>query len=713
MAVGRCVRIRELEGGVRQPVPEAEAGLEGQVVVGPVADEDPLAVAHGAGFAGVVQQAGMLAGVGGPGDREAATRIDDARQDVRDGVPDLLAAVPGLHDRPDVVQPRELDGRSGREHDHRGGLGRCDGRDEPVVLRWQPQIRPVEALGLPFGAEPDDDDGEVGRGGGGHRGRQQLIGCFPLLDPEPHAPPRPLTGRRVLDHQVDGLAGLQLEFPVGRGRGRIPGIDPLPPRHPDTDVSERLEREPVGPRALRGVVATHPQREVVVVHPGVARSEEPELRPLRHRGPHRWTVGIGAGDVAHLEARLPVVAEQLRVEQRRRAPGRTTARPRHLDTVAEGVPEPVEDRHDTVGPHRGAPAALVRRGSRRLAEHGDPRHVPGQWQDVVVGEQDHGVGGDPTGEGTVFGALLHAARLHRCPVGATGPLDQPQQVHHLAVEVRDGDGPGGERRFDVLAAEPAGGTRHLEVEAAGDRIGGVRAVPVGHDEPVETELGAQDPVDEGVLGGGGAVDGVVGGHRRPGLRGSDGEAEGFEVDLPEGTLVDPGIDGEPIGLLVVADDVLDARRDPLRLDPLDVGRSDAAGQERVLGEALEVAPGVGHTRDVHRGSEQDRRPVGTGLRTQRPTDLPDELGIERGTHRHTDRVAHHGRSVPVVEPADPVRPVGELHRRHTEPLDGHRRPQALPGQQRDLLVERQRTQGLVDPVTHSGPPSRTRARGRW
>ncbi len=102
-------------------------------------------------------------------------------------------------------------------------------------------------------------------------------------------------------------------------------------------------------------------------------------------------------------------------------------------------------------------------------------------------------------------------------------------VHDGLVDGAVADG-GGQGR-----TEPGGGSRHLEVEAGqGGRRGGVRPEPVGHDEPVEAPLTAQDPSDElGLLAAIRAVDLVVGGHDRPDAGLVDGLLEGDEVDLAQ------------------------------------------------------------------------------------------------------------------------------------------------------------------------------------
>ena len=72
----------------------------------------------------------------------------------------------------------------------------------------------------------------------------------------------------------------------------------------------------------------------------------------------------------------------------------------------------------------------------------------------------------------------------------------------------------------------------------------------------------------------------------------DDRLERRQVELAQRALVDLGVDGHALGLGVVGDEVLDGGADAAGLHALDVGDADPAGEERVLGEALEVAAAV-------------------------------------------------------------------------------------------------------------------------
>ena len=131
--------------------------------------------------------------------------------------------------------------------------------------------------------------------------------------------------------------------------------------------------------------------------------------------------------------------------------------------------------------------------------------------------------------------------------------------------------------------------------------------PVGHDQAVEGPLLAQDHLEQlGRLGCVDAVDEVVGGHDGggPGLAYAD--LEGAQVEVAQGSGADPAVGVEAVGLLVVAGQVLDGHSPPrVGLDPVGDGGGDASGQQRVLGEVLEVASAQDGAVQVEGGGEPE------------------------------------------------------------------------------------------------------------
>ena len=180
-----------------------------------------------------------------------------------------------------------------------------------------------------------------------------------------------------------------------------------------------------------------------------------------------------------------------------------------------------------------------------------------------------------------------------------------------------------------------------------------------------------------------AMEAVVGSHHRS-HPGPHGRFERNQVHLSQHPFRHVDVDDAPRELGVVAHEVLHAARDALRLDAFDVRRGDRRGQQRIFAQALEVAPADRSALEIDRRAEQHVRTLGTRLATERPTDLADELGVERRGERRSARergrggtlprgATHSGRAV-----GHPDR--GDLARRG-------RVPGVDAGEQRDALVQ--------------------------
>ena len=151
--------------------------------------------------------------------------------------------------------------------------------------------------------------------------------------------------------------------------------------------------------------------------------------------------------------------------------------------------------------------------------------------------------------------------------------------------------------------------RHLEVEAGGDRgHARIHRSPVRDHGTLEAPLVAQHLGEQPVvLRGGDAVDPVVRAHHGPRLLAPHDPLEGGKVDLAQRALVDLGAHRHPVGLLVVRGEVLEGRADPGRLQAAHPRGAELAGQQRVLGEVLEVATAQRRALDVDARAEQRRR----------------------------------------------------------------------------------------------------------
>jgi len=144
-----------------------------------------------------------------------------------------------------------------------------------------------------------------------------------------------------------------------------------------------------------------------------------------------------------------------------------------------------------------------------------------------------------------------------------------------------------------------------------------------------------------------------------------------EVDLAQRALVHVGADPRPGGFLVVPREVFDAAADLLRLQPGHGGRGHPAGQVRILGQILEVAPAQRRALDVDPGAQDDRDALRPRLGTEGGPHLAGQVRIPGGRQRRRGGKARGGHA---GEPsgavpwlwlfAQPVRPV-----RHHDRLD--------------------------------------------
>ncbi len=153
-------------------------------------------------------------------------------------------------------------------------------------------------------------------------------------------------------------------------------------------------------------------------------------------------------------------------------------------------------------------------------------------------------------------------------------------------------------------------------------------------------------------------------------------------------------------LLVVAHEVLDAGGHTLRLDASNPCRCDGARQKRILGEALEVAPGIRHPGNVDGGTEKYVGGLGASLVRKRAAHFLDQRWRPRGAHRCADRKARGCRPVVAVGASSPVGTVGHLESRDTGSPYRRRVPHVTPGKQQQLLVECQLRQRDAYPVAH-------------
>ena len=278
---------------------------------------------------------------------------------------------------------------------------------------------------------------------------------------------------------------------------------------------------------------------------------------------------------------------------------------------------------------RAARALVARRGGERPHD-GDPARARQGEHPPSFLQQHHAGRRGPAGEGVVRGVGHVGGRA------GAGPLDEPQHAGDRVSSTSSGSVPSATASTMARSLTPEV-RRHLQIQPGGQRGNPVgHRTPVGHHQPVETPLLAQHLGEQPpVLGGVRAVDLVVGAHDRPRPGGGDHVLERGQVDLAQRALVDLGVDAEPVGLLVVGGEVLDAGAHPLALQPLDEPGRDASGQVRVLGDVLEVAPAQRRTLDVDTGPEHD----GDALRPRLARNCRTHLAASSGSHAEPSATA--------------------------------------------------------------------------
>ncbi len=357
----------------------------------------------------------------------------------------------------------------------------------------------------------------------------------------------------------------------------------------------------------------------------------------------------------------------------------------------------------------GGAGALVPRGAGELAhDDGAGERLGRQGQqgrtvDGVVPQQHRARRGGLAGERVVGVDVERAGRVQR----REGAGDQVQHAARGGVDEGLVERAGTDRGDD-LGIGAATGRRHLQVEPGGDPGDAVAdGAPVGDDEALEAPLVAQHRGEQPVvLRGVDVVHLVVGAHDGPGLRLRDDALEGRQVDLAQRALVDIGRHAHPVGLLVVGGEVLERRADAEGLDALDQGRRELAGHDRVLGEVLEVATAQRRPLDVDARSEQDGDVVRAGLAPERRADPAQQVGVPARPERGRGGEAGGGHAVAEPEVvgglvllAQPVGAVGDHHRRDeglAVALDRLRVPEVDAGEQRGLLLQRERREHALD-----------------
>ena len=282
-----------------------------------------------------------------------------------------------------------------------------------------------------------------------------------------------------------------------------------------------------------------------------------------------------------------------------------------------------------------------------------------------------------------FGVLSHPqGQLHH-PRGAG--------VHQFLVQPALPDG------LDNFCIVPVAGPRHLQVKPRLDGLYPVvHGAPVGHDGPLKAPLA---PGHVGhqllVVGGVGAVNLIVGAHQRPGLGLLHRLLEACQVDLPQGPLIHHRVGADPGLLLVVGQVVLHAGPHVPALDALDEPRGALAGDQRVLGEILEVPPAQGAALDVGGGAQNDPHLLRPALLPHGLADLPQQRPVKAARRGGGGREAgggHRGVQPQVIRRprllAQAVGAVGEHEGLDPQPFHRLALPEVFPGAQGRFFFQR-------------------------
>ncbi len=315
----------------------------------------------------------------------------------------------------------------------------------------------------------------------------------------------------------------------------------------------------------------------------------------------------------------------------------------------------------------------------------------GEREDAVVLQQHGALRTGETNERahfrTVVGALRRNDRIGKGP-DAIDQSQHPQRrlTHRLCRDPALAIGC--QQLFPAIARRSG----HFQIEPAVHGLDGrLGSKPIGHDKTVEAPFPLQDGVDDlRTFADIDPVQPVVGGHDRPGLGAFHRSLERRHVDFAQGTLIDIGTDCIPLIFRLVADEMLDRGRDAARLQSLDVGDRDLAGEVRILRIALEIAAVQGRAVNVDRRRQQDPGAFGPRLVRKRRSDLADKVRVPR--RGQPDRDRKRGGCHPAHESAATARAIGtiaDLDGRDAEPLYGNSRPEVLTRKERNLFLDRQ------------------------
>ncbi len=319
----------------------------------------------------------------------------------------------------------------------------------------------------------------------------------------------------------------------------------------------------------------------------------------------------------------------------------------------------------------------------------------GRWtqgQRTVVAQQDDRLCRSSAQQCDVGGRRLAGTEDWLGSVERADPLEATEEAAQRVVEIGLVYVPllNGSRQ---RGTECSRGPRHLEVEPGAESDGRLDdAEPVGHDQAFETPLVTQDVDEEpALLGQPAPVQAVVPRHDAECPALAHGELERDQVQLAQRAFVDDRAHGGALELGVVAHEMLHGGEDAIGLDAAHVARRENAGEQRVLGVALEVAATQGRAVQVHGGSKESAAPPVKGLPAHECTERLGRLGVPGRSNGRAARDADRRGALDTREgiSAGAVGAVRDADLGDAQALDRHGGPHVLSCGESNLLFKRQ------------------------
>ena len=187
------------------------------------------------------------------------------------------------------------------------------------------------------------------------------------------------------------------------------------------------------------------------------------------------------------------------------------------------------------------------------------------------------------------------------------------------------EGPGAGHQHIYPGTDPVG----VALQLGEFGTGGILHPPVGDHAAVKAPFVPEDGFHQLVMVvAPDTVDQIVAGHDGLGIGFLDADLEALQIDLPEGTLGEDTVILVPIGLLVVAGEVLGAGSGTDGLDAPDEGGGDPAGEQGIFGEVFKIPAAEDIAVDIHTGSQQNITAAGDHFLCHMIAEVFDQCGVK-------------------------------------------------------------------------------------